>query len=326
LLRIYEMNIHELDDMAGNSVFSNLRTEEDGSWTAVYGAFTLHSALQPIFSQDDEGYLEIQAFEGLIRPSRNGEWVRPAEFFPLVAREDSAMIDSLCRTLHIFNTGALRRTNAKLFVNFHPGLFVTDADIRREVELIKLAAREAGMSPDRIVCEITQKQNDTADMLAHFVAELRQHGFRIAIDEYGADERDSLRLKLMKPDYVKFEADWVKEFLENSAGSALLRVMVNQFKEQGILTIFEGLEDLRQVDLSRNLHVPLVQGYALARPQIAPTTFNEEFPESAAPTPASLKSGADLERYNPDVHLPKAATVSYNPVARRTTAFGKRTR
>ena len=221
--------------MAGNSVFSNLRIMDDGSWTATYGAFTLHSALQPIFSQDAEGYLEIQAFEGLIRPTRNGEPVRPAEFFPQVAREDKAMIDSLCRTLHIFNTGALRRRNVKLFVNFHPGLFVTDADIRREVELIKLAVREAGMTADQIVCEITQKENDSHDMLAHFVTDLRQHGFRIAIDEYGADERDAIRLRLLRPDYVKFEADWVKDFLENSAGSALLRHMVRQLLEQGIL-------------------------------------------------------------------------------------------
>jgi EAL domain-containing protein (putative c-di-GMP-specific phosphodiesterase class I) len=312
--------------MAGNSIFSNLRNEDDGSWTAAYGPFTLHSALQPIFSQDAEGYLDIQAFEGLIRPTRGGEPVRPAEFFPQVARQDSAMIDSLCRTLHIFNTGALRRQNAKLFVNFHPGLFVTDADIRREAELIKLAAREAGMTPGRIVCEITQKENDTADMLAHFVADLRQHGFLIAIDEYGADERDAGRLKLMRPDYVKFEADWVKDFLENSAGSALLRHMVRQFLEQGILTIFEGLEDLRQVDICRNLEVPLLQGYALARPQIAPTTFNDEFPESNAPVHTALKPTPDLERYNPAMHMPKTVPTTYSPVARKATAFGKRTR
>src|ERR1700712_30290 len=104
--------------MAGNSIFSNLNLADDGSWTAAYGPYTLQSALQPIFSQDSEGILEVQAFEGLIRPSRGGEQVRPAQFFPDVAVEDRAMIDSLCRTLHILNTGALKRAKAKLFVNF----------------------------------------------------------------------------------------------------------------------------------------------------------------------------------------------------------------
>jgi EAL domain-containing protein (putative c-di-GMP-specific phosphodiesterase class I) len=312
--------------MAGNSIFSNLNLEDDGSWTAAYGPYTLQSALQPIFSQDDEGILEVQAFEGLIRPSRAGEQVRPAQFFPDVAVEDRAMIDSLCRTLHILNTGALKRTKAKLFVNFHPAVFVTSADIRREVEQIRIAAHEAGMGVERIVCEITQKEDDSADMLALFVGELRQHGFRIAIDEYGADERDAARMALLRPDYVKFEASWVKDFLENSAGSALLRHMVRQFLEQGVLPIFEGLEDVRQVDQSRNLEVPLLQGYALARPQIAPTTFNDEFPEFASSAAAEIKTGADLERYNPEVHLPRSVAPTYSPGKRQTIAFGKRTR
>lgn len=312
--------------MAGNSVFSNLRNEPDGSWTAVYGSYTLHSALQPIFSQDDEGYLDIQAFEGLIRPTKAGEQVRPAEFFPQVSREDSAIVDSLCRTLHIFNTGALRRRDAKLFLNFHPRLFISADAIRREVELLKLAAREAGITPSQIVCEITQKEDDSDEMLAQFVGELRRHGFLIAIDEYGADERDAARLKLLSPDYVKFEADWVKEFLENSAGAALLRHMVKTFLEQGILTIFEGLEDMRQVDICHSLEVPLLQGYALARPQIAPTSFNEEFPEAAMVNVAAPKLSRELERYNPSVHMPSAPIPTYNAPARRTATFGKRTR
>jgi hypothetical protein len=102
--------------------------------------------------------------------------------------------------------------------------------------------------------------------------------------------------------------------------------MVKTFLEQGILTIFEGLEDQRQVDICRNLEVPLLQGYALARPQLAPTTFNDEFPESTVPARAVPRAGADLERYNPDVHMPKVAAPTYSPIARRTATFGKRTR
>lgn len=306
------------------SIFSNLRRDENEAWVADYGPYTLHSALQPIFSQDDHGALTLQAFEGLIRPTRNGEFVRPGEFFSSIEEEDRAKVDSLCRTLHIFNTGALGRKTAKLFVNFYPSLFVTDASIRREVEIMKLATLEAGLTPDRIACEITQKQNDSADMLSHFVEELRRHGFRIAIDEYGAEERDIIRLNLLKPDFVKFEADWVKEFLENSAGSALLRVMVAQFREKGILAIFEGLEDLRQVDMCHTLDVPLLQGYALSRPELAPTHFNADFPEPAEEALLDTRAKPELERYDPNMHLPRANTPSFGG-GRRVAAFGKRT-
>ena len=313
--------------MSSASIFSNLKRDESGAWVATYGAYLLQSALQPIFSQDSEGYLEIEAFEGLIRPSLRGEQVRPAQFFPDVAREDVAMIDSLCRTLHIFNTGNLRRSKAKLFVNFKPGVFVTLTEIRREVENMRLATEQAGLTTDRIVCEITPKRDDREDMLALFVRDLRQHGFQIAIDEYGAEESDRERLALMQPDFVKFEAGWVKEFLEHSAGSALLRVMVSQFREQGILAIFEGLEDYRQIDICGDLDVPLLQGYALARPQIAPTTFNEEFPDRGGLAPAPTADEA-LEPYNPSVHMPRSTGYSAPPSSfrRNATAFGKRSR
>lgn len=315
--------------MTASSIFSKLSRQSDGSWTAAYGPFVLQSALQPIFSQDADGHFEVQAFEGLIRPNKGGDPVRPAEFFPAVARDDKGMIDSLCRTLHIFNTAALARKRAKLFVNFHPGLFVTAADIRREVELMRLAANESGLTPARIACEITQKENDSADMLALFVEELRARGFLIAIDEYGADERDAARMKLLKPDFVKFEASWVKEFLENSAGYALLGVMVRQIKEQGAVPIFEGLEDLRQADLCQNLEVPLLQGYALARPEIAPTSFNDEFPEAVEDgSRYDTRPAQELERYDPALHMPKSIYSAPPQMGglRRAATFGKRTR
>jgi EAL domain-containing protein (putative c-di-GMP-specific phosphodiesterase class I) len=312
--------------MAGNSIFSNLLQQEDGSWTAAYGPFVLHSALQPIFSQDANGNLDIQAFEGLIRPMRGEDTVRPADFFSQVPRNELVSVDSLCRTLHIFNTGALHRRNAKLFLSFQPGLFVNSADIRREAELMKLSSTEAGMSPDRIACKISRRGTETAEMPMDLVEELRGHGFRIAIDEYGADQRDAERLNVLRPDYVKFEAEWVKDFLENSAGSALLRHIVRTFQEQGILSIFEGLEDMRQVEICGHLEVPLLQGYAMARPQLAPTTFNDEYPETGTSFAATPKPAADLERYNPELHMPKAPTGSYGSPLRKSATFGKRTR
>lgn len=304
------------------NTFTHLMRETDGSFSFTYGPFILYTALQPIFSQDDDGLLDIQAFEGLVRPTRNSEPVRPAQFFPVVAPQDFPMIDSRCRTLHIANTGLLHRSAAKLFVNFHPRIFVTNEAIAEEVEQILSATKEAGMTPDRIVCEITQRENDSADMLYRFVRELHSHGFKIAIDDYGAGESDINRIKVMKPDYVKFEASWVKSFMENSAGSALLRLMVNQFRDDGIEVIFEGLEEIWQVDLCRELGVNLMQGYALSQPELAPTSFNERFPERG-------------QTVRPVVQRPVAAPVaqvqSYAaPAVRfggaRPAAFGKRGR
>jgi EAL domain-containing protein (putative c-di-GMP-specific phosphodiesterase class I) len=269
--------------MIVKSTFSNLVRAEDGSYSTAYGPFVLKSALQPIFHQHEGGLLDIGAFEGFVRPFRDDEPVAPKQFFPLVAQRDIADVDSILRTIHILNTGRLQRARAKIFVNFHPGLFRNPQDMRHEVDRMRIAANEAGMGPDRIVCEISEKAGDDAPVLLHFVDSLRDIGFRIAIDEYGAGDSDLERVKLLKPDYVKFEAAWVRDFLDNSAGFALLNVIVRQFIDAGTQPVFEGLEEIWQVDLCAELQVPLLQGYAMARPELAPTSFDLRFPELVLP-------------------------------------------
>lgn len=265
--------------MAPKSIFSNLSRATDGTWSTAYGSFTLKSALQPIFRRLSDRRLDIDSFEGLVRPYHHGELVSPIEFFSRVDQQDIEAIDSILRTIHILNTGFLDRSRARIFVNFHPGLFRAPGKMRQEVERMRLSAHEAGMSPDRIVCEISEKNAADTQLAADFAGHMHAMGFKVAIDDYGAGDSDIERVKLMKPDYVKFEAAWVREFMNNTAGAALLRVIVRQFLDDGIEPVFEALEERWHVDLCEELGVALMQGYALARPELAPTTFNARFPE-----------------------------------------------
>lgn len=297
--------------MAPKSIFSNLARETDGSWSTTYAPFTLKSALQPIFRRLSDGRFDIDSFEGLVRPYQGMELVPPAQLFKQVHPDDIEAIDSILRTIHILNTGKLERSRARIFVNFHPGLFGTPAKMRQEVERMRLSAHEAGMSPDRIVCEVADNQGSETRLVADFAEHMRAMGFRVAIADYGAGDSDIERVKLIKPDYVKFEAAWVRHFMRNSAGAALLRVIVKQFASEGIEPIFEALEDEREIELCLELGVSLMQGYALARPELAPTTFNERFPELLGSTRSSLFSApsASASRLNagPEPRGPKPA-------------------
>ncbi|MDS7597622.1 EAL domain-containing protein [Agrobacterium tumefaciens] len=307
--------------MAQKSIFSSLVREANGTWCTTYRNFSLRSALQPIFRRTDRGPLDIDSFEGLVRPYRGEEAVTPGEFFSLVAQEDIENIDSILRTVHILNTGCLDRSRARIFVNFHPGLFQTPAKMRQEVERMRLAAHEAGMTADRIVCEISEKKASDTRMVADFAYHMHDIGFRVALDDYGAGDSDIERVKLIKPDYVKFEPGWVQEFMSNSAGAALLRLIVSQFRNDGIEPVFEGLESRWQVDLCEELGVVLMQGYVLARPELAPTSFDERFPELSG------------ERFNMSTRAERA--ISGQPLfkeerltdirqPRQTKTFGKR--
>jgi EAL domain-containing protein (putative c-di-GMP-specific phosphodiesterase class I) len=307
--------------MASKSIFSNLIRDPDGTWSTAYGPFLLKSALQPIFRKLPDGRVDIDSFEGLVRAFRDNSGVTPGEFFPLVQPDDIEAIDSILRTIHILNTGRMQRSRARIFVNFHPGLFRTPGKMRQEVDRMRLAAHEAGMTPDRIVCEISEKNADDPSLVVSFAGHMREMGFRIAIDDYGAGDSDIERVKLMKPDYVKFEASWVRDFMNNSAGSALLRVIVRQFIDGDIQPVFEALEDMWQIDLCEELGVTLMQGYVLARPELAPTTFDDRFPELSGTAHQTAFRASSETAQNPNFREP---VRSENRSLRPVRAFGKR--
>lgn len=298
-----------------------------GFYTTSYGPFVLRSAFQPIFSQNEEGHLTIEAFEALIRAQQDGKPVSPYHFFSMVEKTDAVMVDTLCRELHILNMGKLGRRKARLFINFNPGLFDTVANIESEVDRMVDVTLRAGLRPGRIVCEITEQGSGDEDVLNRLVAGLRSRLFKIAVDDFGADDSDSKRVDDLNPDVLKFDTAWVRRFTETSAGMGLLKLMVEQFIERGITVLFEGLEEDHQVEFCQKIGVQLMQGYALARPEIVPKTFDDRFPEpeqSQIGDPAYVPQESGIQHEFAAAH-PSVSTLHHR-ATRRTATFGKRTR
>lgn len=246
--------------------------QDDGTSVGIWGVCTIKSAFQPLFAFD-RGKVRIAAFEGLVRPFRDGEVLSPYNFFNQTPAADRLHVETLTRTLHLLNAGACLDPDTSIFVNFDPSLFVEHAVIETALRDMRLVLHEAGIDPRRIVCEVTEQKSASSETLNGFVHALRAHGFRIAVDDYGAHDSDAERVRALKPDVVKFDAQWITRLMESGPGFALLRAMVSTFTEQGIQTVFEGIEEGWQLELAERCGATLVQGYALARPEIAPTSF-----------------------------------------------------
>ena len=247
--------------------------QPDRTTTGVWGVFTLKSAFQPIFRFHD-GKLSLAAFEGLIRPFRDGEAVSPGAFFHSVAPGDRLHVETLTRTLHLLNAGEFLDPATLLFVNFDPSVFTVREVADTALRDLRLVLHESGIDHERIVCEVTEQRSTSQEALEDFVAALRAHGLRIAVDDYGADSSDMERVSRLRPDIVKFDAQWITRLMDSKPGFALLSVMVETFASRGIKTVFEGIEEPWQLDLAEQSGAHMVQGYVLARPELAPTSFS----------------------------------------------------
>jgi hypothetical protein len=199
----------------------------------------------------------------------------------------------LCRELHILNMGRLGRKKAKLFINFNPAcLTLSPTSMPKSTGWSKspfapasgLAALSA-RSPNRAAA--------TKVVLDRLVSGLRSRLFKIAVDDFGADDSDSKEGPISIPTSSSSTPPGCAAS-PIPAGMGLLKLMVEQFIERGITVLFEGLEEDHQIDFCNEIGVQLMQGYALARPEIVPTTFDERFPRTGAD--AGRRSGPALLR------------------------------
>ncbi|MBN9273023.1 MAG: EAL domain-containing protein [Mesorhizobium sp.] len=284
---------------------------DDGTASGVWGLYALKRAFQPIFAFGDNK-LEMAAFEGLIRPFRDGEPQSPQSFFSTCPAADRLHVETLTRTLHLLNAGACLPPEAAIFINFDPSVFVDRAIADRALRDMRLVLHEADIDPRRVVCEVTEQRSASEETLFQFVETLRANGLRIAVDDYGAEDSDINRINDLKPDIVKFDAQWLTRLMDSGPGFALLATMVRAFEEQGIRTVFEGIEESWQLDLADKSGASMVQGYALARPELAPTRFGDTGWAGAETQP---HDGAG------DQHSPPLAAPAGG---RRARPFGRR--
>jgi EAL domain-containing protein (putative c-di-GMP-specific phosphodiesterase class I) len=256
-----------------SKVASHIIREEDGTSTASWGPFALKSAFQPIFAFE-AGKLSVAAFEGLLRPFRDGEPLAPIAFLNSIPVAERLLVENLAHTLHLLNAARCLPAEAAIFVNFDPSVFIDHAVAETTIHDMRLTLAETGIGPHRVVCEVTEKETISQEALFALVAALRGSGFRVAVDDYGADNSDMGRITDLHPDIVKFDARWIKRLMDSGAGYALLTTMVSTFAEQGIRTVFEGIEESWQLELAEKSGAAMVQGFALARPELAPTSFS----------------------------------------------------
>ncbi|MGB3416420.1 MAG: EAL domain-containing protein [Mesorhizobium sp.] len=259
--------------MARSIGLAHIIRHEDGTSTGVWGLYTLKSAFQPIFAFVD-GKLPLVAFEGLIRPFRDDEALTPARFFATCPAGERLPVEAVTRTLHLLNAGACLPEQMSVFINFDPSVFTERMIADNALREMRLVLHEAGVDPRRVVCEVTEQRSASQETLFDFVAALKDNGFRIAVDDYGADDSDIERIRELKPDIVKFDAQWATQLMETGPGFALLTTMVSAFEQQGIKTLFEGIEESWQLELAEQSGASMVQGFALARPQIVPADFH----------------------------------------------------
>lgn len=208
---------------------------------------------------------EVLAYEALVRWQRDdGTMVAPDAFLPvaeqagMMADIDLYVLRRSCRQLKAWENEG--RTGFRLAVNLSAST-VSRPGIAREV--LAVIADEQ-VDPSRIEIEITETSAASETGWTSVLAELRNAGITLALDDFGAGYSSLGRIHRLPLDRLKIDRAFVADLA--GAGTSLVRAVVALAEGLGLAVLAEGVEDAEQHRALVALGVTELQGYHFGRP------------------------------------------------------------
>lgn len=266
------------------------RVAMENALHAALGTPELFLVFQPIFALDTSVACGIEALARWAHPQLG--IVEPEVFIP-VAEEAGFMLALnawvLKESCDMFMRlqgecrASSRQTPQYVSVNISRLQF---SDTHFVANILR-AVSAAGMTPDQLQIEFTEQQVEQNRALAQpLLLELREHGVRLALDNFGSGHSSLLCLQQFSLDCVKIDRALIANASQGREFAALLHAVITLAENLDLEVIAEGVETNNQLVLLQALGCPFASGYLLAPPLDAAATSQFFARDSAVPLTA----------------------------------------
>lgn len=137
-----------------------------------------------------------------------------------------------------------------------------------------------GIAASSVCFELSERfDNAGVPEFSSVVSYLRQAGFKLALDDYGAGHGEMNLLCDYQVDYLKVDRHMVNGIDQNPRKRHLFRNTVNMAHALGIRVVAEGVETAAEFAICRDLGADLVQGWFLSRPETDLSRLRSSFPQ-----------------------------------------------
>lgn len=206
----------------------------------------------------------VVAFEALARwnSMRLGP-VSPAEFIPVAER--AGLIHCLTRALLDKALGTARNWPTEIQIAFN--LSAYDIDTPEKVSMISDLIVKSGVSPERIIFEVTETalMRDFADAGRALTA-LKDLGVSIALDDFGTGFSSLSYVHRLPLDKLKVDRSFTADLCEDAACRNIVQSIIGLCRNLNLTCVVEGVETSEQMLLLGALGCTNMQGYLFHKP------------------------------------------------------------
>lgn len=199
--------------------------------------------------------------------------VSPAEFIPLAESSGSIVgigswvLRQVCSDMRDFRSRGLELTaavNISALQLMQPGL----------LELLLELLDEYELPASSLELEITESVLVSGDGIFLSLQQLRAHGFRISLDDFGTGFSSLSYLRRFPVDVIKIDRSFISEMSREAQGDVLVKAIIELSHNLGLRVVSEGIEHREQFDMLRELGSDELQGYYISRPLQAQALYS----------------------------------------------------
>lgn len=225
--------------------------------------FVLHfqrmEGLQPHCKGDHGEFLvRLNDPDRLVYP---GEFIPAAERYKLMPQLDRWVVRNAFKYLN--ESGLGLKEGGTFFINLS-GTTLSDSAFFDDIRDYRTAYK---INPKRVCFEITETTAiDNLSDAVEFIQEIREEGFKFALDDFGAGMSSFAYLKKIPVDYLKIDGSFVLNILKDRIDRSIVDACNGIAHAAGLQTIAEFVEDEATANLLKEIGVDFAQGYGIERP------------------------------------------------------------
>ena len=166
----------------------------------------------------------------------------------------------------------------RLFINILPRWlnYTYRDDLSDVIDPLLTQVEKFGISPGHIVVEITEGEYmQHPDVMTRAVHELKNHGFDIAVDDFGAGYSNMSRIGQMRPKFIKLDLHLIRKGFSDLVYKEILNSLAFLSEKIGAILLVEGIEHEEEIYGALDIGARYLQGYFLGFPESTFSNLDE---------------------------------------------------
>lgn len=210
---------------------------------------------------------EIVGAEALVRWKKEPYGIVPPGMFIDWLESNPCMYDLGNFVLKQALTDAVefRKSNPDFFINVN--MSAKQLERKTFCGVVMALLKETGFPAGQLCLELTERcRSMPVSVMEEKLLYLKQHGVRLAMDDYGTGSASSSVLLQTPMDEIKIDMSFIRGITDNQTKQALVRSMVDFANEADLKSCLEGVEDEKLQNYLRSFGATWFQGYYYSRP------------------------------------------------------------